>query len=309
MTSGPRSGARPKDRPLPLQAALAGEVFAPASRQRLHASAIARARVPWLGIGLCGTVAANGTAMSRGLPIDVLAMLAALETVRRALHADRGVILLADSNAIAEGHSRAHVNAVSARIRETLTAVGGQLGFPLELVLGSDVTPCDRIAPAPAPAPAPATGAMAGYVRHQLAQMRAMAAAGASVKIGWRLSGDGTDEAAFDRRYEADEGAPPMAFVYAISGRGLDPSRPRACPYVAVRPEERVLLAEDEHIEAKLARARTSAPREANGYARLLGKIARSLARLSGRRAERPFERDLQALLERCGGALPSIAA
>lgn len=276
--------------------ALDAEVFAPAAHHRLAASAIARADVPWLGVGLCGT------AMSRGLPVDVLGMVAALETLRRALGADRGVVLVADSNAWSEGFTRAEVEPVARHVEETLAAVARALSFPIELVRGSAVAPWE------AAAREPSSPELPPYARHQLAQMRAMARAGATVKIGWRLAGRGVDESFFDTQYEASPSRVPMSFVYTIAGRGLDPSRPRACPYVASRPEERVVIAAGEQIGAKLERARETAPREANGYRRLLGKIGRSLARLHGRRPSRPLERDLQELIDRCGLAMPPVA-
>lgn len=262
------------------------DLLAPASTHRLQSTALDRVRSVWLGIGLC-----SGTALSRGLPVDVLAMLLAQESLRRGLRLQHSDVLLADSNAVAVGFSRSEVADVTARTQRVLERLGELLGLPLRCVRGSEVAPWSTVARHP---PAPQ---LDPYEVHQIVQMHAMAERGATLKVGWTMSAGSHDEAYFDRCFEVEHPGE-MAFVYAVCGRALHHRRPRACPYVAVHPEERVLLERGENVFEKFAGTPGEHAREVSGYRRLLRKIGRSVARLRGERAPRDAERVVQALLD-----------
>ena len=271
-----------------LAAQLAGELFVHPRHHALADEAVAGA-TPWAGIGLCGAE------LSRGLPVDVLALLLALDDTRVALRAEHALVVIADSNARAVGFAKADVERRAAVTHARLAELAALLQLPLRFARGADVARWSDAARVARRLP------HAGpYEVHQLAQMLALARAGATLKVGWRARGMLGDEAYFDRLYGvvADQ-APALGFVYAVGGRGLHPSRPRACPYVVMRPGERILLDPGERIDAKLAAAQAEAPREVLGYRRLLGKLGRELARRCGERIARPHEQRVQVLLDR----------
>lgn len=265
---------------------LAQDLLAPASTHRIEPAAMARVRSVWLGIGLC-----SGSSLSRGLPVDVLAMLLAQESLRRALGLEHSDVLIADSNAVAVGFSRTEVAEVTARTQGVLERLGEVLALPLRCVRGSEVAPWSTVARFPSPPRCDP------YETHQVVQMSAMADRGATLKVGWVMSAGCHDEAYFDRCFDAVHPGE-MAFVYAVCGRALHHRRPRACPYVTVHPEERVLLEAGEDVFAKFAAVPAEHAREVAGYRRLLRKIGRAVAQVRGERAPREAERVVQDLLD-----------
>jgi hypothetical protein len=272
------------------------EVFGPSRFQRVDPAVATTGDAVWFGLGLCGE------ALSRGLPVDVLALLTAQELLRRALGLRRSLVLVADSNAVAVGHPRAAVEAVADRAEDTLHRLGAVLDLPFECVRGSAVATWREAAGLDASSP---------YEAHQLAQMEAMRRAGASVKLGWVMPGSHRDERYFDRLYRERVGGS-VAFAYAVCGRALDPRRPRACPYVATRPDRRLVIGTGESVRAKLHAAHQY-PREVAGYRRLLRRIGRGLARLRGTPTRCRPEQSLQRILDRAealeGGRAHGAAA
>lgn len=262
------------------------ELFAP-SPIRGRPDRLWGAASTWFGIGL------SGRKVSTGLPVDSLVLLLGQELLRRRLGHRESVVLVADSNAIAAGHPAREVEAAARRTEATLSSVARRLRLPLRFVRGSSLVdePSVRDATRRWENPPP-------YIAHQLAQMRALAKRGATLKLGWAMSGSYRDEASFDRGYRriAD---PPMAFLYTICGRSLDRARPRACPYLCEDPATRILLEPGEDIEAKLASAAaTRAAPAVRGYRRFLGKLGRATARLQGRPVPRDPLSSLQGLVD-----------
>ncbi len=266
----PQEGAVPLD--------LRGELFAPTSRH--PAPVVQPGAVPWAGIGLCSS------RLSVGLPVDALSLLCGLERTRRALDAPHAWCLVADSNAVAVGFDPEDVRALAARTESALRGVCETLGFPVRIVLGSavDQGTCVRNLPP--------------YEAFQLAQMQQMARRGATVKVGWSLSGSARDEAYFDRLYEAKLPESDLGFVYTVGGRTFDSRRPRACPYVVREPQSRLMLHRQTQLLERLDDEHARDERAVRGYTRFIRKIGRELAHLAGHRPHRCPELHVQAVLD-----------
>jgi hypothetical protein len=285
MTATPADLCAPQPDP---GAALSAEVFAAKQHQRLDRDALAGGDSVWFGLGICGTT------LSAALPIDVLLLLCGQELLRRALGLRRSIVLVADSNAIAVGHPRAQVQAVAERVEGSIARLRSALDLPVDCVRASAVASWSEHARHEA-----LVRGLPAYEAHQLVQTEALRRAGATVKLGWIMPGGARDERYFDRLHR-ERGGGRVAFAYTVCGRGLAVGRPRACPYVVERPDERILVAPGESIANKLHRARHRAPRETAGYRRLLRRITRTIARMRGAPIRRAPERELQSLLDRC---------
>lgn len=197
----------------------------------------------------------------------------------------------------------AEVEAAAARTQATLRGIAAQLRLPLRFVRGSELIDPEAIEQVRRRWDQPPA-----YIAHQLAQMQVMARRGASVKLGWSMSGSFRDEASFDRGYRRIDD-PSLAFVYTICGRALDRDRPRACPYLCEDPATRIMLEPGEDIEAKLAATDEGTWPAARGYRRFLGKLGRATARLMGRRSPRDPLGLLQGLVDGLAPANDCAAA
>ena len=266
---------------------LCSEVFAAERFQRMDAVALSRADSVWFGLGLCGK------SLSTALPVDVLVMLAGQELLRQALGLHRSAVLIADTNAIAVGHRRAAVNAVADRVERQVLDLGAALGFPLELVRGSEVAPWSTMARQDVD-----LATLPPYEAHQVVQMDRMAQRGATLKLGWVMPGARWDERHFDALHQA-HGSRRLAYAYTVAGRALDPHRPRQCPYVAEDAATRLVVGSSTPLADQLEAARQHSPREVNGYRRLLRRIARVLAQLDGAPSRVRSEHAVQAILDR----------
>lgn len=262
---------RPRDA-LPAQrtAALAARlqqdpIFMLRARQgRSPATAMAQAESCWFGVGL------RGQQISKALPLDVLQMVFAQETVRRTLGLSRSHILIADTNARAVGDDALRVQRLRRRVKDTLVAVCAAFAFPVTVFFSSEMSDAARVRDE-----AVAMGVDNPYVSLQLAQMEHMRRRGATIKIGWAMRGGRNDERHFDNLYlhHYDH---PLGFIYTHGGRSLWRPNSRCCPYVCERPDHRLLLDRGERIEAKLKRREGSDPDLVRGYRRLLARLARS---------------------------------
>lgn len=249
--------------------------------------AVHEAQSTWLGVGL------RGRSPSRGLPVDVLLLVFAQETLRRRLGLRQSHILVADSNARAAGDDELAVERLRARVLDTLSTVCDSFGFPVTVFAASEIPEAPRLA-------ADATAMDASldpYVRLQLAQMERMRQIGATVKIGWALPGGGFDERHFDELYRRQY-RHPLAFVYTHGGRSLSRERPRSCPYACDRPADRLLLERGEDIAGKLALHARRDPDLVSAYRRLLARLARAHRRLVGPDRGIPPVARLQAILD-----------
>jgi hypothetical protein len=228
---------------------------------------VTAARCAWFGIGVAGRQ------LSRGLPIDVAALLLAQEMVRRELGLARSEVLIADENAIGAGLPPIDVRRVAVRTRRAVAGLIEALDLSASVIVASDLArPEERRSLAAKLDPD------RPYVGLQLAQVEAMRRRGASIKLGWTLGRRGFDETSFDRHYRREVGRP-ITTVYTVPGRRLDVRRPRACPYVCSDPDRRILVDTGRPAREVLAAAE---PRVRTGYRRLLGKIVRAWAKLHG---------------------------
>jgi hypothetical protein len=250
---------------------------------RLDSEGLGRSEAIWFGVGL------SSGDVSRGVPVDVLVLVYAQELLRRELGYGESRILVADTNALGDGIAQLPVHRARTRAERTLRSVIATLGFPAVVLRASEVDGEAEAIVRDVDAPNP-------YVARQIGQTEVMRRRGAAVKLGWALSGVSHDEVYFDRLYHRAFGAG-VSFVYTTGGRTLNPRRPRACPYLCVAPDDRLLLRPNEDLAAKLARA----PKPmARGYHRLLAKLARAHHRLTGERYQSPEE-----LIQRLVDALP----
>ncbi len=244
---------------------------------------LVRSHAAWFGVGRAGS-----GQLSRGLPLDVLGLVYAQETVRRTLGWSRSAVLVADSNATAAGADPLVARRQGVLVQQLLRQVCARLGFPVDITLTSSIgrpealPGFDRLR------------ALPPYIAHQLAQTERMHQRGLALKVGWAWRGALQDERYFDDLHRREYGHR-IAAVYTAGGTTLDPRRPRACPYVCSEPAMRLLLRPREDLERKLATAsRTGAAR----YQRLVGKLSRAHCRLVGIPRPRRSITPLQDLLD-----------
>lgn len=262
---------------------------------RLRPRALEQSDTAWFGVG----VTTSGH-LSRGLPLDVLALLYAQELVRRTLGWSRSVVLVADSNAQATGLDALAVRRSGVQVERRLRETIALLGFPVEVRASSSL---GRAASRPGSGlpGLERLGSLPPYTALQLAQTERMRELGAGLKLGWSWPGAVQDERYFDDLHAREYG-PHMASMYVTGGCTLDARRPRACPYLSSSPDQRLLLRPHEDLDRKLARAGRTPRRR---YERLLGKLARAHCRLTGtERSQRPWT-VLQGLLDDLPCAAP----
>ena len=251
-------------------------------------AALYDSRACWFGVGL------SGRRPSQGVPVDVLQMVLGQEIVRRSLGLRHSLVLIADSNAYAAGHSPASIGAAKERLEWTLLAVARQFRFPLEVLSATSLSgslyahALVRRIDTPNP-----------YVAQQVAQMQIMRQAGAGVKIGWAIPGFNHDERHFDHLHDRCFSAR-LAYVYTRGGRSLSVARPRCSPYVCENRADRLLLEPGERLGVKLDRFGHDRRHPlVRGYRRLLANLARAHRQLvDPHRPGAPEER-IQSIVDR----------
>lgn len=266
-------------------------------------AAVRPARAPravFLGVGMC-----SRRGLSVTLPVDVLGLLSPAEEVRRALAAERLVLLVADAHAVSAGHSARRVARRAAEVVATLRRAGAALGLDrLEIWRASTLHAQASWRSALALVRRRAPASAEPYFLQQSADVEAMHRRfGSVVKVGWSLGGrraaaDARDEEAFDRFFR-DHVGDHVGFVYAKAGRVLDDRRRKAPPYVATDEDRRVCLSPDEDVAAKLAAARASQTRATvEGARRYYRALCSSSSRL-GAPLSGAVEERLQTLIRR----------
>lgn len=229
----------------------------------------------YLGLGLAGR------AMSQGLAIDVLALVALTEHLRRLTEPKHATILIADTNAVAAGYPEDLVQALAQTYLDQIRALCAHMDSSIEVTLASQ---WDRLAgPSRLPRAAQRT---APYVRVQLEQMQALFAHGYRIKVGWRMPGAKRDEQHFDQLYrdllEDPTGPHRLQTIYGLAGRSFAPAYPRACPYVTYEEQSRILLDDADSVRTQIGQGLAQAENPTRGYRRHLIKIARGLRPLLG---------------------------
>jgi hypothetical protein len=233
----------------------------------------------YAGIGLAGAQ------LSEGLPIDVLALIATVEHLRRSSSSRQAMLLIADSNARAAGFFHEHVDRLADRYVCQIRRACHYLNFDIE-VRESSSLPLDRQTTRRVAA---SGTALPAYVRLQLEQMLLLHARGYHIKVGWQMTGATRDESHFDAMFRRRFGGAASSShegngvlgIYSGPGRSFDPARPRACPYVASPGQTRILLGQARNVRAHLETEFWRKPQMARGYRRHLLKIARSLRSLA----------------------------
>lgn len=238
-------------------------------RARACLTADPKARL-YLGLGLAGR------ALSEGLPLDVLALVALTETLRRKSQSKIATILIADTNAVAAGYPDVLVQEVAKSYLDQVRALCQFLNAPIEVTLASQWTLLAN--PVNLPRAAMKT---APYVRVQLEQMKALFAHGYRIKVGWRMPGAKRDEGHFDELYREhleDQQSPHrLQTVYGLAGRTFSDSHPRACPYVAYAGQQRLLISDQASVRTQVSQGLLASPNATRGYRRHLLRIARGL--------------------------------
>jgi len=252
-------------------------------RERPHAVTV--------GIGL-----SSRRTLSQGLPFDVLGLLLPAEQMRRAVGAERVVVLIADHHAVHNGFASACVQQRAYVVAEQLRAVRAALGLPFDIVHAfemHDDPEYERIHSRVCAV----SGDAHRYATLEVADTEYLRRVhGAILKVGWALGGEASleliDERFFDDRFRSWMGTELVGFAYCAAGRTFDPARPRAAPYLVLDPAQRLLLLPDETIELKLRAFRERAPvhaqRALTAHLRRITQVySRAVEPLRGPLAER----------------------
>ena len=191
----------------------------------------------YMGVGLC-----NQHTLTRGLPIDVLAMILTAHNI-----GGRKYLLLADAHAHTNGFNASDIEETAATIEQALrNAISGMTGWT---ILRSTQIAQD-----------PTYNAILSTIEQPHEYMRLQTAdaiwfnrhRNVNLKLGWRLSGSrNSDELSFDRSVNL----PGFGFVYVECGKTFDPKVPRAPPYFCHDPNSRILLDKSEEPARKIQRA------------------------------------------------------
>ncbi|HUY67921.1 MAG TPA: hypothetical protein VMV79_01295, partial [Alphaproteobacteria bacterium] len=193
-----------------------------------------------------GTGLVAGKKLTQGLPFDFMGYLLAAERARRAFGLGSIVHLIADNHAKHETPEHAQEIAVLAEnIKAACAKVAAKLGLgdKYTVILASEFhdtpsfkalqTQTSGVEELGIPAQA------VNYLKTQLTDMEYLRRHhNAVVKLSWVLDrkvlrgSGGFDEKFFDNAYARIFGDN-LSYVYTLSGRTFDSSRPRSSPYVA----------------------------------------------------------------------------
>lgn len=243
----------------------------------------------YFGLGLC-----NGLPLlSQGLPVDVLSMILTGEQIGAPKH-----ILIADTHALTNGFEVASVDRLAGKHQETIQRALENLGFA-----GWKVVRASEIDQAPAYLEIlDAIDAPHEYIRRELADMRWFnRERKVNLKLGWALGGSkNSDEVSFDQDFQR-RFLEPLAFMYVVPGRTLNPKRLRSAPYFCSDPQERILLQADEDVAGKIASAQEKfGPEATRPYENFLNQIIRLYDKTVEPTERGPLPERLQQVIGRC---------
>ncbi len=239
--------------PAPATSTIISPLLAPASAE-LNQSQLVGKRV-YVGFGVAGR-----KGISVAVPVDMLALIIVAVEAHRALMADGITILIADTHARRTGDYDARAVARAAhRRRHIIHRAFEALGVPYpQVFLASQIEDDPLYKALVDEATLLARGDGEYFVRESADIEFFRRAGGIGMKIGWTLASSSKsvgryDEQAFDRFYlEMFPGGRQMRFVYASPGRTLDPTKPKAAPYLDFEHDARVLIADGEDVRGKL---------------------------------------------------------
>lgn len=207
----------------------------------------------YFGIGLT-----SKETISQGLPFDMLSMLFIAEKYREATRAETTICLIADSHALANlSVTRENIEKTATQTALTITRIGKKLALPIEVIRASkidnDKTYLEGLRQTNG---IEIESELREYARRELADIFYLKhARGLVLKLGWALDGNGFDERFFDEAFRNAFPEEPMLFAYVEAGRTLDPTRPKAPPYICTNPHHRLLLELGEQVGRKLQTA------------------------------------------------------
>lgn len=257
----------------------------------------------FVGIGLC-----SPTHLGRALPLDVLGMLIPAELIRRSAGAREVLVMIADRHAAVSGFDDLEVERRAAAIQRSLRALASHPRLRLRVVRASSFHDLGGYRRIRADVEA-RLGDAEPYVARQLADTAFLDREYGTIwKLGWTLGRDAPcrrgDEVRFDSLFRACYGDR-LPFLYCKPGRSLADQRPKASPYVAPAPRERVCLSRDEDPDEKLGLERPVCSRDTlNGVRRHIKSILYSYQRHLGPVPRGSLEERVSWLIdEMLGGA------
>lgn len=209
----------------------------------------------YVGFGVAGR-----KGISVAVPVDMLALIVVAIEAYRAVMADGITFLIADTHARRTGDYDARTIARAAhRRRHIIHRACEALGVPYPHVfLASQIENDPLYVALVKEATLLAKGDGEYFVRESADIEFFRRAGDVGMKVGWTLASSSKsvgrfDEQAFDRFYlEMFPGGGQMRFVYASPGRTLDPTKPKAAPYLDFENDARVLIDGGEDVRGKL---------------------------------------------------------
>lgn len=203
----------------------------------------------YYGTGLC-----TRTALSIGLPFDVLILVLVAEYLRRMLGLKSIYHHIADTHALSNSFcTKESVGAISEEYKKLLERIAEVVGIPLVVRQSSSFDTSlkyrsllDTI-----------QSEKGEYVERELADILwYRTECSVSLKLGWLIDPGakrmGFDERLFDTEFLSCCDIN-MDFAYTVSGRTFDRERPRVSPYVSVPGETRLLFKKGEDVQSKYA--------------------------------------------------------
>jgi hypothetical protein len=255
------------------------------------------------GVIYYGTGLSTSSALSVGLPFDVLGVVLTAERLRR--HMGLGHIYhhVADTHALSNDFANpCEVAERSESVIDIMRRVKDHLSLDhLTVMLSSSFDKSEEYSRIVEQV----DKKKGDYVRRELADMLWYRKyRNVAIKVGWILQSgpvrEGFDERLYDNEFRRQFGDS-LSFVYLKAGRTFDQRRPKASPYISIPNESRILLAPGEKVEAKIDAARKKWPDKTLGGALShLNAVVRLYDQLSPCPTERgPLHERVQSIIDR----------
>jgi hypothetical protein len=252
------------------------------STTTLHPFQLSGKRI-YIGFGVAGR-----KGVSVAVPVDILSLLIVAEEARRAGMATGITILIADTHALRTGHYPPEIVARAAKHRKIIIyRACDALGVLDPQAFRASEIEQDELYQSLIEEASLLAKDDGEYFLRESCDIEFFRRAGSvGAKVGWTLASSPKsvgrfDEQAFDKVYlEIFPGGNQMKFLYAVPGRTLDPTKPKAAPYLDFENSVRVMLTHGEDVRGKLAACHhESTKKAALAY---YGAIISAWERLSG---------------------------
>lgn len=259
-------------------------------------------RAVFAGIGLV-----TNSRVSEAVPFDVLGLVLASEAVRRAVHAEHLLVLVADAHALHEGVELRSVERCADSYMHALQAIATGCNLRhMRVLRASELHARGSFARTLRAIEERAPAGTDGYVTREVADIAYLRSEYRGlVKVGWTLKpsaiGAERDERLFDTCFRSWVGTDTW-FMYAKPGRVFDDRGQKAPPYVTRDVARRLCLHPSEDAAQKLAdnrkRVSDSTWRGVCNHLRAITRAYSQMVRpLSGPLAERT-----QSLIDQVSG-------